>query len=187
MRLGVLLLLILGVVSCGQTPIPKPFAYHRAEFPQREIINIPFPNSPFSFDAPRYSRFSPDPGQRPGMWLWTMPELKAEIFLSYHRIDTNFDGLVRDAFTLMQRHQVKASNVEMTPFTTKNTLSGGLIFRIEGPVACPYQFFITDSLSHFIRAELYFKSRPNPDSLQPALTHVLEDLRVMRETLVWGG
>jgi len=177
--------LLLSSCISNENTIPKPVGYHRAYFPAKDTITIPFPNSPFSFTAPTYSKFAPAPGNKPGTWLWVFPDFKAEVFLSYHPVANNFAGLVEDAFTLVNRHQVKASNIESKRFSFAENKTAGLTFNIEGPVASQFQFFISDSTQHFLRGELYFFCEPNPDSLQPSIDFIEEDIELMLASLKW--
>jgi len=63
----------------------------------------------------------------------------------------------------------------------------GLLFEIDGPVASPIQFFLTDSTTHFLRGSLYFKDVVNRDSIQPVFEFVKEDLEVFFESFTWKG
>ena len=45
--------------------------------------------------------------------------------------------------------------------------------------------FLTDSTKHFLVGSLYFYSRPNYDSLLPALDYIEKDVVHLMETLSW--
>ena len=62
----------------------------------------------------------------------------------------------------------------------------GIWFPLEGSVASPYQFFVTDSVEHYMRGSLYFNTSPNPDSMAPVIEFVKEDLEKMLETFEWN-
>lgn len=49
-------------------------------------------------------------------------------------------------------------------------------FEMTGPAATPFQFFITDSTSHFMRGALYFNTQVRPDSLMPVYDFVKIDV-----------
>jgi hypothetical protein len=59
-----------------------------------------------------------------------------------------------------------------------------VLFVLEGPVATPLQFFVTDSVT-FTRGSLYFNHRPNPDSVAPVLARLESDLQLLMETIEW--
>ena len=52
-------------------------------------------------------------------------------------------------------------------------------------VASTYQFWVTDSATHFLRGALYLNQTPNNDSLAPVLTYIQEDIDHLIETLRW--
>ena len=62
-----------------------------------------------------------------------------------------------------------------------------MTFDVDGPVASPIQFYLTDSLQqqHFIRGAFYFNSRAEPDSLAPVLSFIKEDIQVMLQSFQW--
>ena len=57
--------------------------------------------------------------------------------------------------------------------------------RCVGNAASPVQFFISDSIRHFIRGALYFNALPNPDSIAPVSTYVEQDIIRLIESLEW--
>ena len=63
----------------------------------------------------------------------------------------------------------------------------GLTYKIEGSgAASPYQFFLTDSASHFVRGALYFNMKPNNDSLEPVIDFISKDIEHMLNTMEWN-
>jgi gliding motility-associated lipoprotein GldD len=62
----------------------------------------------------------------------------------------------------------------------------GLVYRIEGKeVASPFQFWVSDSSTHFLRGALYFSVRPNNDSLEPVINFIVKDIDHLLSTLEW--
>jgi gliding motility-associated lipoprotein GldD len=47
------------------------------------------------------------------------------------------------------------------------------------------QFYVTDSINHFLSGALYFSSQPNYDSILPAIDYLRSDVRKLLETLRW--
>jgi gliding motility-associated lipoprotein GldD len=56
---------------------------------------------------------------------------------------------------------------------------------VEGNAATSRQFYVTDSVHHFLRGALYFNSAPNADSLSIVNDFLETDMRHMIETLKW--
>ena len=57
--------------------------------------------------------------------------------------------------------------------------------ELKGETASNIQIFVTDSTRHFVTANLYFNTRPKPDSLAPAVNYIKKDLMKMIETFRW--
>ncbi|PIV58809.1 MAG: gliding motility lipoprotein GldD, partial [Bacteroidetes bacterium CG02_land_8_20_14_3_00_31_25] len=47
------------------------------------------------------------------------------------------------------------------------------------------QFYVTDSIRHFVRGALYFETKPNKDSLAPIINFIEQDVTHLVETLRW--
>jgi gliding motility-associated lipoprotein GldD len=62
-----------------------------------------------------------------------------------------------------------------------------VIAEIEGEVPSQFQFTMTDSSNNFLRGALYFDTKVQNDSLQPAIDYVKKDLMHMINTLEWSG
>ncbi|MCC8172861.1 MAG: hypothetical protein LIO65_00175 [Odoribacter sp.] len=54
---------------------------------------------------------------------------------------------------------------------------------MEGNTASPAQFFVTDSVKHFLRGALYFNERPHNDSLAPVIDYLRKDIEVLMESI----
>ena len=80
--------------------------------------------------------------------------------------------------------QVSNEYREELPIRNQNGVEG-LLFNLEGPVASPINFFMTDTLDHFVRASLYFNSNVDPDSIAPILEFVSKDVQQILQTFEW--
>jgi len=72
-------------------------------------------------------------------------------------------------------HNKRASFIDEVYVTNKYGASG-FLFKLTGPVASPYQFFMTDSTHHFIRGSLYFNTQARSDSLAPVTEFLKTDI-----------
>jgi gliding motility-associated lipoprotein GldD len=81
-------------------------------------------------------------------------------------------------------HNKKATFIDEVRFEKPNSVSG-FIFNLEGPVATPFQFFMSDSTEHFLRGALYFNTQIRPDSLAPLYEFVKQDISHMINTFAW--
>ena len=95
-----------------------------------------------------------------------------------------FDGLREEAFKMTYKHTLKASSIHDSAFTTPNGISG-VYFTVGGNAATAYQFFLTDSVRHFLRGALYFDASPNADSLRPVHEFLQQDLKQLIQSFSW--
>jgi gliding motility-associated lipoprotein GldD len=61
----------------------------------------------------------------------------------------------------------------------------GVYFRVEGNAATSRQFYVSDSIRHFLRGALYFETTPNDDSLSVVNDFLEADMLHLIETLRW--
>lgn len=174
-------------------PIPKPRAYPRVIYPEKTYQPFLAGGCPFTFDMPTYAEVEQDvsffdEGPKSDCWftLHVRP-LNAQIHFSYYPINSRarFDELVQDAFTMAQKHNIKANYIEEIPVHRTADRVHGIVFNLEGATASSYQFFLTDSTRHFLRGALYFKTQARPDSLAPVLDFMRQDVNRLIETLRW--
>jgi len=184
----VLLAAIAVLSSCSNSPYtPKPRGYFRIDLPEKQyvLLDTAFP---YSFEYPVYASLSPDlhsPNEK--YWLnINFTPFKATLYLSYKAIDGNIITYLEDAHTLVTKHIPKADAIYDSLIVDRKRNVFGLTYEIEGNgAASPYQFFLTDSTTHFLRGALYFNVVPNNDSLQPIIDFIEKDIEHLVETLQW--
>lgn len=173
--------------ACGDTPTPKPSGYFRIDLPEREyrLLDSLFP---YSFEYPVYARISKDI-HAPAEANWInidFPRFKGRVHLSYKPVNNNLNTFTEDAHSLVMKHIPKASAIEEIRVANNENRVFGLIYDIRGTgAASPYQFYVTDSTSHFLRGALYFSVIPNNDSLAPVIDFIKGDIQHMLETMKW--
>lgn len=111
--------------------------------------------------------------------------MNAKIHLTFSFLNKNLDTLIDDSHTLAYKHTVKADAIEKIAYFNDTTKVYGLLYNLKGNVASPVQFYMTDSVKHFLRGSLYFNSTPNKDSLLPSVEFIREDIKHIFETLEW--
>src|SRR5690606_33291696 len=97
----------------------------------------------------------------------------------------NLKALLYDAQKLTYDHTVKASNIIEQQRVDSVSNVYGMFYMINGNAATPAQFYVTDSVSHFVSGSVYFESKPNFDSIYPAAMYLREDIRKIMETIRW--
>jgi gliding motility-associated lipoprotein GldD len=180
-------LALLSLSSCrNEETTPKPRGYYRISFPDKAYrqLNGPFP---YNFRIPVYATVTPDllnPAQKE--WITVeIPANHAQIHISYKKIDHNLPLLIEEARSLVYKHSQKASSIEEQIFLYPAKKTFGTLYTLKGNAASPMQFYLTDSVNHFLRGALYIKEVPNYDSLRPVIKFLSEDVIKMIESTEW--
>ncbi|HMQ05744.1 MAG TPA: hypothetical protein PKC30_00515 [Saprospiraceae bacterium] len=176
------------LLSCWEEKyfVPKPRQYPRIDFPDRHYMDFEAGECPLLFHYPSYatvkktvSFFEEDP-IHPCWFDIEFGPFNGQLHCSYYTIGglKDFDVLIDDAFKFAGKHDIKAHYRRESIISNEAGL-GGILFEIDGPVASPLQFFVTDSVQHFFRASLYFRSKVNPDSMAPVHAFINDDVLEM--------
>jgi gliding motility-associated lipoprotein GldD len=168
-------------LSCGEDPVPKPKAMLRLEYPPQAYQAMKS-DCPFTFDYNRMA--TPDFQEGCNMVLDYKP-MKGSIYLTYKPVEGNLRELLADAQKLSYEHVVKADNILEQPFVNGQDRVFGMFYEVKGDAASQSQFYVTDSLNHFVTGSLYFYAKPNYDSIFPAAAYLQKDIRRIVETLRW--
>lgn len=114
------------------------------------------------------------------------PNMKATLYLTYQDVqNNNLDSLLRDAQKLAYDHTIKANSIPAFPFVNPDSKVYGMFYPINGNAATQAEFYVTDSINHFLNGALYFDAKPNFDSIYPAVVYLREDIRKLMETITW--
>lgn len=177
-----------GVLACNSDPKPKPSAMLSLEYPKPKYkqtnLNVPFSFEQNSFSEQIKSIKTDEANQSYGIDI-RYPKLKGTIYLTYREIDNNFIDLVRDAQNLTQKHTIKADEIAEVIFTNPLSNVYGMFYEVGGNAASQSQFYVTDSVKHFLSGSLYFYAKPNYDSIYPAAVYLKNDIKHIMETVEW--
>ena len=183
----------LCLFSCNTNyTVDKKRGYFKIDFPQKQYRLFDTLDYPYSFEYPVYatvvkdSTFFDSKPENPWWINIDFPQFNGKLFVSYKEIGKyKFDSLVNDAFKLsFGHHSPKASAIEPEPIQTKNNIEG-FYFTLEGNTATANQFFLTDSVKHFLRGALYFDATPNEDSISVVNNFLKADIWQMINTFKW--
>lgn len=177
----ILLLLTLVIVSCDGETIPKPKAYLSLQYPQKQYEKT-IENRPYTFEVPSSTTVE----LLPKNWLKIKySKLKASVDITYRPIQNNLKELLMEADKLVFEHTIKADNISSRDYSNNQKRVYGKLYDISGNAASQVQFHVTDSAKHFLKASLFFYSKPNYDSVLPAVDYIKQDMIRMMETLEW--
>ena len=188
---SLLVSIIALATSCGDDPLPKPKAYLRLEYPESKYFKTN-PDLPFTFEknilATDVTNKRLEGTQENYGLNMEYPKLKGTIYLTYKKIQSKDDlfTYLRDAQNFTQEHTKKADEITEQVFVDSNRSVYGMFYEVGGNAASQSQFYVTDSLKHFLIGSLYFYAKPNYDSILPAAEYLKKDIRHIMETIKWN-
>jgi len=193
LKIGNLIVLLCFLQACNSDyTAGKKRGYYRISFPEKKYQVFDSPGYPYTFEYPTYATVSKDTTffQDPADDWWVnidFPQFAGRIYVSYKPVTSRsvFDSLVQDGFKLAYRQHVNmATQIEDSVMQTPHGVEG-IYFSLGGNTATANQFFVTDSVRHFLRGALYFDATPNADSLGIVNTFLKKDLLHLINTLQW--
>ncbi|MDX9749924.1 MAG: hypothetical protein RBT71_02460 [Flavobacteriales bacterium] len=178
------LAMALFLAACAPDPVPKPRSYFRIDLPEQAYQQ--WPGDAFRAEVPTYGRMGPVRTEGRSRWYdLRFPGQRATLHLTYSRIDGDLHDMIEDAHTFKGKHEEMAARVDRDRVLRPDAHVYGTVFNVEGDVASPLVFYLTDSTDHFLYGSLYFHARPNADSLAPVTDRIRADVRHMIATLEW--
>jgi gliding motility-associated lipoprotein GldD len=183
-------ILLFILIACNSDYTPKPRGYFRIDFPLHAYQVFNPPEFPYSFEYPVYANILRDTaffGDKPENPYWInidFPRFHARIYISYKKVEGNYDKLREDAYKMTYKHTYKASSIEDSLISTPLGVHG-IFFNVGGNAATAKQFYVSDSTKHFLRGALYFDTTPNADSLSIVNAFLQEDMYHLINTLRW--
>ena len=186
-----LVVLFVSIVACNSTYTPKRKGFFKIDFPKHEYKVFDQAGYPYTFEYPVYANivkdttFFEDKPENPYWINIEFPRLNGKIYISYKEIGKNdLNKLVNDAVNMTYKHSTRATEIVDSTIRTKNGVSG-VFFSVGGNAATAKQFFVTDSVKHFLRGALYFDASPDADSISVVNNFVEADMKHLINTFRW--
>lgn len=176
------ILLTVTLVSCGKEAVPKPLGELRLEYPKSQYADFSSKCS-FGFQYSTFANISE--GKEPCWYYINYPKMKAKIFITYFPLNNDLKPHIKEVEKMVYEHTIKASAINTKAFSYPDRKVYGNFYELKGQSASNIQFFVTDSTKHFVTANLYFNSRPRPDSLAPAIDYIKNDMKHLLDTFEW--
>lgn len=174
-------LAVIWMGSCGEEVTIKPEAKLRLQYPEPTYDTLKI-DCPFSFERNKLASVTVKSNCAVNI---DYPSMEATIYLTYQPVHENLVGLLTDAQKLTYDHTVKASEIFEQPRIDSIEKVYGMFYMINGDAATQSQFYVTDSLHHFVNGALYFNTKPNFDSIYPAAVYLRRDIRRIMESMKW--
>ena len=179
------------LAACNSDYTIKRRAYFKIDFPAHQYQQFDQLGYPYTFEYPVYAKIVKDSTffeAKPENDYWInveFPRFNSKIYISYKEIGKNdFNKLVNDAFTMTYKHTSKATEITDSLMKTPKGISG-VFFNVGGNAATAKQFFVTDSVKHFLRGAMYFDATPNEDSLGIVYDFLQADMKHLINSLQW--
>ena len=186
-----LVVLFVSVVACNSTYTPKRKGYFKIDFPKHEYKVFDQAGYPYTFEYPVYANiikdttFFEDKPENPYWINIDIPRFGGKIYISYKQVGKNdLNKLVNDAYNMTYKHSTRATEIVDSAMRTATGVSG-VFFSVGGNAATAKQFFVTDSVKHFLRGALYFDASPNEDSLGVVNNFLQDDMKHLINTFRW--
>ncbi|MCK5907655.1 MAG: gliding motility lipoprotein GldD [Flavobacteriales bacterium] len=181
-KIHIVLLLVLFFSSCDENTYPRPRGNVRLEYPTAQYSLYNSEEIKMSFNKSDYAIVE----KKNDNWInLAYPKMRAKVHLSYFNVDGNITSLINDINKLTDEHKIKASGIIPHEYSNSEEKVYGVVYEIIGNSASNIQFYATDSTKHIISGSLYFRSKPNSDSLAPAIQYVKQDIITLLESLKW--
>ncbi|MBK8227535.1 MAG: hypothetical protein IPK70_10225 [Flavobacteriales bacterium] len=187
-RIELLLAAVLLLASCEDDTVPRPKGWPRLDLPSEAHERWRQDGAPFSTELPSYARIAERRAEGEARWYdLRFAGQRATVHLTYSAVQANLPELIEDAHEFKRKHEAKAARIRSERMLRDSARVFGTLFDVEGDVASPCVFYLTDSTDHFLYGALYFDSPPNSDSLAPVTARLRADIRHMAATLEWGA
>jgi gliding motility-associated lipoprotein GldD len=180
---------LLLLFSCAENTVPKPRGYFRIDLPPDSVV--PFSgHCPFTAEVPAYARMAKGmgTGEEDGNACWTdmiFPGQRGVVYITWRQVQGDLPELINDAHEFKAKHEVLATRIRTEEVRRDSARVFGTLFAVDGNVASPMVFYLTDSSSNFLYGALYFDTRPNADSLAPVTDRIRQDILRFANTLRW--
>jgi gliding motility-associated lipoprotein GldD len=192
-KLLIIILLALVSFSCREVNVPRPKGHFRIDLPEKNYLTFndnkgKIGEMPFIFEYPAYGKldFQEEDDNEPGWFNISFPPFKAKIYLTYKHINRDFEGLMEQTYKMnVKNHITKADAINEQIISFHENRVYGILYDLKGNTASSVQFYVTDSLNHYLRGSLYFSAEPDADSLSPVINFFREDIIHLIETLKW--
>jgi len=184
-KLYLLLVIAILIVACGSDDaLPKPKAYLALDYPKATYYNTDLECN-YQFKINSQAKLVDDRYKTNCWFDIRYPKMKGSIYISYYPVNNNLKSLIIDAQKLPLSHEIKADAILSTTYINDDHRTYGLFYEVEGNAASQAQFYLTDSVNHFVMGSAYFKAKPNYDSILPAAEYLKKDMRKIMESMTW--
>lgn len=189
MKKSIALFILAAILSAcvgKEISIPKPPTYLRLDLPEHKYV-VFSDACPYEFEIPDIYkvRSVTEEGKPTCHKDIDLGPLNGVINFSYIKMENPLSDYIDFAINKVDEHKVKATAIEDHSIIRGDDKVYGTFFELQGDVASPFQFYLTDSTSRFVSGVVYLNAVPKYDSLKPSLEYLKVDLKHFMETFKW--
>jgi len=110
---------------------------------------------------------------------------KIRVYLNQINLNNNFNEVSSKFDEKVFNNSEYADQILTSEYSNFDKKVYSKLFFFVGDSPSNIQFYLTDSLSNFLSASVYFNSRPNYDSLYPYIHYIRSDIKKIIESFDW--
>jgi len=189
----IILLISLSLASCGgndkyKVNVPQAKKYTAPKLPAHKYKEY-VSNCGYRFKSPELFTIKDvkdDKGNLTCHKDIDLGALNGIMHFSYISMVEKLSTYVNYANDKVDEHKIKATAIKDQQILKPNSKVYGTFFELQGDVATPFQFYLTDSTKYFVSGVVYFNCRPNYDSLKPSIDYLKKDLLEIVNSFQWN-
>lgn len=178
------LIICLFLFSCSSAPKEK----EQTSSIRKTHELVKYESASFSFDYNKGQIIIPKTADSSDeIWFDILDsDIDATIYCSYLPIDQeSLYMTLEDSYRLAYSHVSVSDGISQSFISNDNLKTYATIYDIDGQVATPIQFFVTDSTSHFLRGSLYYNKSVKNDSVASTTKLIRDDILTLISSLRW--
>lgn len=140
---------------------------------------------PFSFELPEEATLRPAQAADTGGIFFDIlfPRERAKLYCTYRSMQPDaFATSAEESRRLVYFHTTRADAIDEQLYHHPAEAVSGILYRLQGPVATPAQFSLTDSSSFFFHASLYFDSGAYSEEKADTLAELYRHIEHLMES-----
>lgn len=186
MRKILYILIAFVAFSCTQSVkqdyMPKPKGYPRVERSDSIFLHE-FVDFQFQYSSDAFLEETPSENKDQVWFNFDYSLLNATLYCTYASIDAS---MLKSYFAdnNMFIHKNSEEDIELKAFDYTNPTqhTSGRLYYFDGNAKSPYQFYLTDSTTFFLRGSLYYNTEVSTDSILPVSKSIEGDLINLMES-----
>ena len=172
--------LLLSLISCDSSSLPKQKGFFAPDFSYPQYTVQKLCNFSYSRNLDSNIIIVNDCNHE-----IEYNKLKAKVYLNQINLNNNFNEVSSKFDEKVFNNSEYADQILTSEYSNYDKKVYSKLFFFVGDSPSNIQFYLTDSLSNFLSASVYFNSTPNYDSLYPYIHYIRSDIKKIIESFDW--